>query len=77
MLDLCYVEDSNAEVDMNIIMTGKGKIVEVQGTAEKEPFTKTELNEILELGESGIRDLIRLQKKLVIEDINEVNSCDQ
>ena len=76
MLDLCYVEDSNAEVDMNIIMTGKGKIVEVQGTAEKEPFTKTELNEILELGESGIRDLIRLQKKLVIEDLNEVNSCD-
>ena len=76
MLDLCYVEDSNAEVDMNIIMTGIGKIVEVQGTAEKEPFTKTELNEILELGESGIRDLIRLQKKLVIEDLNEVNSCD-
>jgi len=77
MLDLCYVEDSNAEVDMNIIMTGKGKIVEVQGTAEKEPFTKTELNEILELGESGIRDLIRLQKRLIIEDLNEVSSCDQ
>ena len=77
MLDLCYVEDSNAEVDMNIIMTGKGKIVEVQGTAEKEPFTKTELNEILELGESGIQDLIRLQKRLIIEDLNEVSSCDQ
>ena len=77
MLDLCYVEDSNAEVDMNIIMTGKGKIVEVQGTAEKEPFTKTELNEILELGESGIRDLIRLQKRLIIEDLNEVSSCNQ
>jgi ribonuclease PH len=65
MLDLCYVEDSTAEVDMNLIMTGAGKIVEVQGTAEGEPFTKDELGELLGLGEKGIKALIRKQKDLL------------
>jgi ribonuclease PH len=65
MLDLSYVEDSAAEVDMNLVMTGKGKIVEVQGTAEGEPFSKQELNRLLALGEKGIKALIKRQKDLL------------
>jgi ribonuclease PH len=64
-LDLCYEEDSAAEVDMNIVMTGKGKIVEVQGTAEGEPFSKEDLNRLIVLGEKGIRSLIRKQQDLL------------
>jgi ribonuclease PH len=63
MLDLCYVEDSTAEVDMNLVMTGSGKIVEVQGTAEGEPFSKAELSKLLALGEKGIKTLIKRQKE--------------
>lgn len=63
LLDLCYAEDSEADVDMNLVMTGKGAIVEVQGTAEGEPFTKAELGALLSLGEKGIRALIRKQKE--------------
>jgi ribonuclease PH len=62
MLDLCYAEDSTAEVDMNLVMTGKGAIVEVQGTAEGEPFSKAELTKLLALGEKGIKTLIAKQK---------------
>ena len=65
MLDLCYTEDSAAEVDMNLVMTGSGKIVEVQGTAEGEPFSKTELSRLLALGEKGIKTLIKKQKDLL------------
>ncbi len=64
LLDLCYVEDASAEVDMNLVMTGSGKIVEVQGTAEGEPFTKAELGKLLSLGEKGINALIRKQKEV-------------
>ena len=63
MLDLCYVEDSSAEVDMNLVMTGKGGIVEVQGTAEGKPFSKSELGKLLALGEKGIRTLVRKQRE--------------
>ncbi|HSB34494.1 MAG TPA: ribonuclease PH [Nitrospirota bacterium] len=63
LLDLCYAEDSEADVDMNLVMTGKGTIVEVQGTAEGEPFSKAELGVLLSLGEKGIRTLIRKQKE--------------
>src|SRR5512142_2177094 len=63
LLDLCYAEDSEADVDMNLVMTGKGAIVEVQGTAEGEPFSKAELGVLLSLGEKGIRALIRKQKE--------------
>ncbi len=63
MLDLCYEEDSAAQVDMNVIMTDLGEFVEVQGTAETHPFTRAELNEILELAENGNRELIDIQKK--------------
>jgi ribonuclease PH len=65
MLDLCYTEDSAAEVDMNLVMTGAGKIVEVQGTAEGAPFSKTELGRLLALGEKGIKALIKKQKDLL------------
>ena len=65
MLDLCYTEDSSAEVDMNLVMTGKGGIVEIQGTAEGEPFSKTELAKLLALGEKGIKQLIQKQKEIL------------
>jgi len=65
VLDLCYNEDSTAEVDMNLVMTGQGRIVEVQGTAEGKPFTRAELGKLLALGEKGIRALIRQQKEVL------------
>jgi len=60
--DLCYEEDSNAVVDMNVVMTGAGQFVEVQGTGEQHPFTKEQMSELLRLGELGINELIDLQK---------------
>lgn len=65
MLDLCYIEDSTAETDMNLVMTGKGGIVEVQGTAEGAPFSKAELAKLLALGEKGIKTLIKKQKEIL------------
>ena len=62
MLDLCYREDSRAEVDMNVIMTGSGEFVEVQGTAEGAPFARAELNAMLDLAQGGIARLIAMQK---------------
>jgi ribonuclease PH len=64
-LDLNYEEDSRAEVDMNIIMTESGKFVEVQGTAELEPFSKKTLDELLDLGSSGVKDIIAIQHKVL------------
>jgi ribonuclease PH len=65
MLDLCYAEDSSAETDMNLVMTGNGRIVEIQGTAEGEPFSKAELNKLLALGEKGIKTLIKKQREIL------------
>lgn len=65
ILDLCYEEDSRAEVDMNVVMTGSGKIVEVQGTAEKTPFSRAELVELLNLAQNGIRKLTKIQNKVL------------
>ena len=62
LLDLCYEEDSNAKVDMNVIGTDDGEFVEIQGTGEEAPFTRAELNELLDLGEKGIKQMIHLQK---------------
>ncbi|HEY7336075.1 MAG TPA: ribonuclease PH [Bryobacteraceae bacterium] len=62
MLDLCYQEDSQAEVDMNVVMTGSGRFVEVQATAEKTPFDDAQLAELLSLARQGIQDLVALQK---------------
>ncbi len=61
MLDLPYVEDSRAEVDMNVVMTSSGRFIEVQGTAEGAPFAKSELDEMLSLAEHGIAQLLDLQ----------------
>jgi len=57
MLDLCYQEDSKAHVDMNIVMTGQGQFVEVQGTAESQTFSKREMDELINLAKKGILDL--------------------
>ena len=64
-LDLCYTEDSKAEVDMNVVMTGSGKFIEVQGTAEHAPFSKLELDRLLILAKQGISELIKIQKHFV------------
>ena len=66
MLDLCYVEDSSADVDMNIVMTGQGGFVELQGTAEESPFSREESNSLIDLAVSGIEQLIGLQRKMLI-----------
>ena len=63
VLDLPYVEDVAAEVDMNVVMTGSGKFIEVQGTAEGEPFTNEEMTQLLASADKGIKDLVELQKK--------------
>jgi len=67
VLDLPYVEDSRAEVDMNVVMTSTGRFVEVQGTAEGMPFTRSELDTLLELAELGCRELFELQGEMVAE----------
>ncbi len=70
MLDLEYVEDSRAEVDMNVVMTGRGEFVEIQGTAEGKPFSRKEMDELLALAEKGIRELISLQEKIITKEEN-------
>jgi ribonuclease PH len=62
LLDLCYEEDSKAAVDMNLVMTDEGHLVEVQGTGEDAPFSKKHLTELLKLGEKGIKQLLAAQK---------------
>lgn len=62
VLDLDYIEDSAAMVDMNIVMTGQGEFVEIQGTGEEATFSRTELNEMLELAEKGLEELFDIQK---------------
>ena len=63
MLDLPYCEDVAAEVDMNLVMTGAGKFVEIQGTGEEATFSESELAALLALGKTGIRELLEIQKK--------------
>ena len=65
LLDLCYEEDVRAEVDMNVVMTGNGEYVEVQGTAEGQTFGRAMLNRQLDLAEKGIRELVELQNRLL------------
>ena len=62
MLDLDYVEDSDCDTDMNVVMTGKGGFVEVQGTAEGAPFSRAEMEAMLDLAQSGIAQLVAKQK---------------
>jgi ribonuclease PH len=65
MLDLAYVEDSSAEVDMNVVMTASGRFIEVQGTAEGMPFSRDELDSLLALAAGGIDDIVALQRELM------------
>lgn len=67
VLDLEYVEDSNADVDMNVIMTGSGEFVEIQGTGEKSVFSRQDLDVLLALAQKGIQELITLQKSIIEE----------
>ena len=62
ILDLAYAEDSNADVDMNIVCTGAGKFIELQGTAEREPFNREQMNEMLALAEIGMARLFDIQR---------------
>ncbi len=65
LLDLCYEEDSKAEVDMNFVMTGSGKFIEVQGTAESAPFTRRQMERMSEVAQQGIKELIKAQKRVI------------
>lgn len=65
LLDLCYQEDSKAEVDMNFVMTGSGKFIEVQGTAETLPFTKKQMQRMSDIAQQGIKELLKEQKKII------------
>jgi len=65
LLDLKYDEDSRAEVDMNIVCAGDGRFIEVQGTAEGRPFTREQMDDLLELGRKGIEQLVRLQRQAI------------
>ncbi|HXV67334.1 MAG TPA: ribonuclease PH, partial [Nitrospira sp.] len=65
MVDLAYTEDSMAEVDMNVVMTGRGRYVEVQGTAERTPFAKQDMDEFLALGWQAIQRLTAIQQDLI------------
>ena len=68
LLDLCYEEDSKAKVDMNVVATDEGEIVEVQGTGEEAPFSRSELNELLDLAEKGIKQMVQIQKEALKMD---------
>ncbi|MGZ9257857.1 MAG: ribonuclease PH, partial [Candidatus Binatia bacterium] len=59
LLDLCYIEDSTADVDMNFVMTGSGKFIEVQGTAESAPFTRKQMERMAEIAQDGIKELLK------------------
>ncbi len=65
LLDLNYREDSGADVDMNVVMTGNGEFIEVQGTGEKASFTKGQMDELLELAKTGIEELVDMQRSLL------------
>ena len=67
ILDLCYAEDANADVDMNIVMTGSGKFIEVQGTAEGEPFEYDQMQQMIELARKGIAQITEHQQNVLAE----------
>lgn len=77
VLDLNYIEDSSADVDMNVIMTGAGNFVELQGTGEEATFTRAELNELLDLAEAGIAQLITMQKDTLGEAAAKVGTKEE
>lgn len=70
ILDLCYKEDSNAQVDMNVVMTDKGEFIEVQGTGEESPFTQSQFTELLSLASKGCQDLYKIQRDALGEKLS-------
>ncbi len=76
LLDLNYAEDSTAEVDMNVVMTSSGKLIEVQGTAEGEPFSRKQMNELLDLAEHGIKQIF-VRRQEIIESYFEAESANK
>jgi ribonuclease PH len=69
LLDLDYSEDSNADTDMNVVMTGDGRLVEVQATAERDPFARETLDALLELATAGIEEIATLQAEAVAREL--------
>jgi ribonuclease PH len=67
LLDLKYDEDSRAEVDMNVVCTGDGRFIELQGTAEREPFSRAQMDELIALGMHGIEELVAIQKGIIAQ----------
>lgn len=67
LLDLKYDEDSRAEVDMNVVCTGDGRFIELQGTAEREPFSRAQMDEMVALGVRGIEELVEIQRRVIAE----------
>ena len=70
VLDMNYEEDSTAEVDFNVVMTQSGKLVEVQGTAEGQPFSREEMGQLMDLAEKGIQELMDMQQALLMADLS-------
>lgn len=76
LLDICYDEDSNAEVDTNVVMNNKGEFIELQGTGEERPFTKDEFSKIIEYAEKGNRELMRIQRDILGEVADSIIGCE-
>jgi ribonuclease PH len=76
LLDLCYAEDSKVSVDMNLVMTGKGKIVEVQGTAEGNPFSWEQMMNLMDLAKKGIEELVVMQREILGPVANRIGGLD-
>lgn len=72
VLDLCFNEDSQADVDMNVVMNDKDEFIEIQGTAERNSFSETHLHQMLGLAKKGIEELISLQKNLILDELKTV-----
>jgi len=70
LLDLEYAEDSIAEVDMNVIMDGRGRFIEIQGTGEQTPFDRARLNTMLDLAAGGVDSLLAIQNRIIEEDLD-------
>ena len=68
VLDLDYPEDSDCDTDMNVVMTGRGGIVEIQGTAEGEPFSRAQMSQLVDLADAGIRELVAAQKSALMDE---------
>jgi len=70
LLDLDYVEDSAAEVDMNVVRTGDGRFVEIQGTAETEPFDREMMDQMIEAASTGVDHLVAIQRELIVQTLD-------